>query len=314
VTTAISSLGNATFKPGLYGEGTASEDQSKHQWQVIALDRNSGQILWTRTAYEGAPKEKRHIKSTYASSSPATNGRVIVALFGSQGLYAYDLDGKLLWSKDLGRINAGAYDVPDYEWGTASSPVIYGDSVIVQCDQQKNSYLLAVDINTGETRWKAERDELPSWASPNVFTGAERHELVTNAPNRIRGYDPKTGKELWRLGGSSKITAPTPIFTGELMYVASGRRPEAPLFAIRPGASGDITLEAGSQQNGAVAWSKTQRGSYMPTPLVYDGLLYVLGNAGIFDCFAAASGEEVYRERVPHQGAGFSASPVAADG
>jgi outer membrane protein assembly factor BamB len=314
VTTAISSLGNATFKPGLYGEGTASEDQSKHQWQVIALDRNSGKILWKRTAYEGAPKEKRHIKSTYASSSPATNGRVIVALFGSQGLYAYDLDGKLLWSKDLGRINAGAYDVPDYEWGTASSPVIYGDSVIVQCDQQKNSYLLAVDINTGETRWKAERDELPSWASPNVFTGAERHELVTNAPNRIRGYDPKTGKELWRLGGSSKITAPTPIFTGELMYVASGRRPEAPLFAIRPGASGDITLEAGSQQNGAVAWSKTQRGSYMPTPLVYDGLLYVLGNAGIFDCYAAASGEEVYRERVPHQGAGFSASPVAADG
>jgi outer membrane protein assembly factor BamB len=147
-----------------------------------------------------------------------------------------------------------------------------------------------------------------------VFTTAERHELVTNAPNRIRGYDPKTGKELWRLGGSSKITAPTPIFTGELMYVASGRRPEAPLFAIRPGASGDITLEAGTQQNGAVAWSKTQRGSYMPTPLVYDGLLYVLGNAGIFDCYAAASGEEVYRERVPHQGAGFSASPGAADG
>jgi outer membrane protein assembly factor BamB len=110
---------------------------------VIALDRNSGKILWTRTAYEGVPKEKRHIKSTYASSSPATNGRVIVALFGSQGLYAYDLDGKLLWSKDLGRINAGAYDVPDYEWGTASSPVLYGDSVIVQCDQQKNSYLLA---------------------------------------------------------------------------------------------------------------------------------------------------------------------------
>ncbi|MEX2304124.1 MAG: PQQ-binding-like beta-propeller repeat protein, partial [Bryobacterales bacterium] len=149
---------------------------------------------------------------------------------------------------------------------------------------------------------------------PNVFTAAERHELVTNAPNRIRGYDPKTGKELWRLGGSSKITAPTPIFSADLIYIASGRRPEAPLFAIRPGASGDITLEAGTQQNGAVAWSKTQRGSYMPTPLIYDGLLYVLGNAGIFDCYAAASGEEVYRERVPHKGAGFSASPVAADG
>jgi outer membrane protein assembly factor BamB len=314
VTTAISSRGNATFKTGLYGEGTASEDLSSHKWQVIALDRISGKILWTRTAHEGPPKEKRHIKSTYASSSPATNGRVVVALFGSQGLYAYDFDGKLLWKKDLGRIDAGAYNDAGYEWGTASSPVIYGNSVIVQCDQQKNSFLLAVDLDSGETLWKAERDELPSWASPNVYTSAERDELVTNAPNRIRGYDPKTGKELWRLGGSSKITAPTPIFSSGLMYVTSGRRPEAPIFAIRPGANGDITLGPEQDQSKSVAWHRTQRGSYMPTPLLFDGLLYVLGNAGIFDCYDAVSGDEVYRERISHGGSGFSASPVAADG
>jgi outer membrane protein assembly factor BamB len=314
VTTAISGLGNATFKPGLYGDGTASEDLSVHRWQVLALDRNSGEILWAQTAYEGAPEEKRHVKSTYASSTPATNGRVVVALFGSQGLYAYDFSGKLLWKKDLGRIDAGAYNAPDYEWGTASSPILYGNSVIVQCDQQKNSFLIAVDADTGETLWKAERDELPSWASPNVFTAKQRHELVTNAPNQIRGYDPKTGKELWRLGGSSKITAPTPVFTSDLMYVASGRRPEAPIFAIRPGASGDITLGEGQTRNKSVAWHKPQRGSYMPTPLIYGGLLYVLGNAGIFDCYDAAGGEEIYRERIPHQGSGFSGSPVAADG
>jgi outer membrane protein assembly factor BamB len=314
VTTAISGLGNATFKPGLYGDGTASEDRSAHRWQVLAVDRNSGEILWAQTAYEGAPKEKRHVKSTYASSSPATNGRVVVALFGSQGLYAYDFSGKLLWKKDLGRIDAGAYNAPDYEWGTASSPILYDNSVIVQCDQQKNSFLIAVDADTGETLWKNERDELPSWASPNVFTAKQRHELVTNAPNQIRGYDPKTGKELWRLGGSSKITAPTPVFTKDLMYVASGRRPEAPIFAIRPGASGDITLGPGQTRNKSVAWHYQQRGSYMPTPLIYGGLLYVLGNAGIFDCYDAASGEEIYRERIPHQGSGFSGSPVAADG
>jgi outer membrane protein assembly factor BamB len=314
VTTAISGLGNATFKPGLYGDGTASEDRSAHRWQVLAVDRNSGEILWAQTAYEGAPKEKRHVKSTYASSSPATNGRVVVALFGSQGLYAYDFSGKLLWKKDLGRIDAGAYNAPDYEWGTASSPILYDNSVIVQCDQQKNSFLIAVDADTGETQWKTERDELPSWASPNVFTAKQRHELVTNAPNQIRGYDPKTGKELWRLGGSSKITAPTPVFTKDLMYVASGRRPEAPIFAIRPGASGDITLGPGQTRNKSVAWHYQQRGSYMPTPLIYGGLLYVLGNAGIFDCYDAASGEEIYRERIPHQGSGFSGSPVAADG
>ena len=301
ITTAISSRNDATFKPGLYGAGTASEDRTVHKWQVLSLDRKSGKIVWTRTAYEGEPKEKRHIKSTYASSTPATNGRAVVALFGSQGLYAFDFSGKLLWKKDLGRIDAGAYDVPDYEWGTASSPIIHEGMVIVQADQQKNSFLMAMDVTTGETIWKTERDELPSWATPNVFTSSSgRQELVTNAPNLIRGYDPKTGKELWRFGGSSKITAPTPIFSKELIFVASGRRPEAPIFAVRPG--------------GSMAWQKQQRGSYMPTPILYQGLLYVLGNAGLFDCYESATGVEIYRERIPHQGSGFSASPVAADG
>jgi outer membrane protein assembly factor BamB len=176
--------------------------------------------------------------------------------------------------------------------------------VVVQCDQQKGSFLLAADLATGETLWKTPREELPSWATPTVVTAGKRQEIVTNAPNRIRGYDPRSGKELWQLGGSSKITAPTPIFTGDMIYVASGRRPEAPIFAIRPGGSGDVTP----------AWHKQQRGSYMPTPIVYQGLLYVIGNAGIFDAYEAVTGEEIYRERIPHQGSGFSASPVASDG
>jgi outer membrane protein assembly factor BamB len=138
--------------------------------------------------------------------------------------------------------------------------------------------------------------------------------LVTNAPNRIRGYDPNTGKELWQLGGSSKITAPTPIYSKALIYVASGRRPEAPIFAIRPGGHGDITPGPSEPGGKFVAWRKQQRGSYMPTPILYRGLLYVLGNAGIFDCYDAATGEEVYRERIPHQVSGFSASPIASDG
>ena len=314
VTTAVSSRPSATFKPGLYGEGTASDDNSVHRWKIFCLDKKTGKIIWERTAYEGAPKEKRHIKSTYANATPTTDGRVVVAMFGSQGLYAFDLDGKLLWKKDLGKLDVGAYDAPDYEWGTASSPILYENMVIVQCDQQKGSFLLAADARTGETLWRVERDELPSWGTPNVYTLADRAELVTNASNFIRGYDPKTGRELWRLGGSSKITAPTPIFTPELIFVASGRRPEAPIFAIRPGASGDITPGRLQGASEFVAWRKQQRGPYMPTPLVYGDFFYSLGNAGILDCYDWKTGEEIYRERIPHHGSGFSASPVAVDG
>jgi outer membrane protein assembly factor BamB len=314
ITTAVSSRPGATFKPGLYGEGTASEDRSVHRWQLLAFDRRTGRLAWERTAYEGAPREKRHIKSTYANATPATDGRVIVAFFGSQGLYAFDMDGRPLWTKDLGVLNAGAYDLPEYEWGTASSPIIYKDLVIVQCDTQNESFLLAANVKNGETVWKTKREELPSWGTPTVVEPPNgRPELVTNASNFVRGYDPATGEELWRLGGSSKITAPTPFAASGLVVVASGRAPERPLFVIRPGGRGDIT--PGDGVSGPhLAWRRTGRGSYMPTPIVYGTTLYVLGNAGLFDAYDLKTGEEIYRQRLPHQGSGFSASPVAADG
>jgi outer membrane protein assembly factor BamB len=317
VTSAISSQPNASFKPGLYGDGDASPDRSSHRWVVTAIDRRTGKTIWERTAVEGVPKQKRHIKSTYASSTPVTNGRIVVAYFGSQGIHAFDLDGKPQWQKDLGRVDAGAYDLPEYEWGTASSPIIFNDLVIVQVDQQKGSFLIALNATTGETVWKTLRDELPSWGTPTVYrsTRAGRGpEVVTNASNFIRGYDPATGKELWRLGGSSKITAPTPVFTEDFILVASGRRDEKPIFMIRPGSRGDITLGAGQTSNAAVVWSKRGRGPYMPTPLIYHDQVYVLGNDGIFDAYDLRSGSEVYRERIPHHGSGFSASPIVSDG
>jgi outer membrane protein assembly factor BamB len=314
LTTAVSGKPGATFKPGLYGEGTASDDLSVQQWKVICLERATGKVLWERIAYQGVPKEKRHIKSTYANATPATDGRVVVASFGSQGLYAYTPAGDLLWKRDLGRFDVGAYDAPEFEWGTASSPILYKDLVIVQCDQQKGSFLAALDAKTGATVWRTERDELPSWGTPAIFPTKARAELVTNGSNFIRGYDPASGRELWRLGGSSKITAPTPVASDDLIIVASGRRPEAPIFAIRAGASGDITPASGESSSRSVAWSKGQRGPYMPTPLIYGGYVYILGNAGIFDCYALADGREIYRQRIPDAGSGFSASPVASDG
>jgi outer membrane protein assembly factor BamB len=314
VTTAVSTRKDATFRRGLFGDGDASDDRSPHQWKVYRLDKATGRIVWERVAHEGVPVDKRHVKSTYASATPATDGRYVVAFFGSQGLYAYDMDGRLQWKAAMGHLDTGAYDIPDYEWGPASSPIVYKDLVIVQCDRQKNSFLMAVDIRTGKTAWKTERNELPSWSTPTLYSGGKRPELVTNAPNFIRGYDPDTGKELWRLGGSSKITAPTPVFSGDLIIVASGRSPEAPVFAIRAGAEGDITLRPDQTSNKSVAWSRQRAGSYMPTPLIYRGHLYVLRNEGILTCFKLTTGEAVYVQRIPHQGSGFSASPVAADG
>lgn len=314
VTTAVSSAGKASFRPGLYGAGTASEDRSVQQWKVISLDKRTGKILWERTAYEGTPKEKRHIKGTYANATPATDGRYVVAFFGSQGLYAFTVEGKPVWSRDLGHLDVGAYDAPDYEWGTASSPVIYKDLVIVQCDTQKEDFVLAVDIRTGQTVWRAEREELPSWGTPTVYPGKRRTEIVTNASNYIRSYDAETGRELWRLGPTSQITAPTPVFQGELIVVASGRRPGKPIHVIRAGAKGDISLAAGQTSNEHVVWSQNGAGPYMPTPLIYGDYLYVLENQGIFACFELRTGKQIYKERIPHHGSGFSGSPVAADG
>lgn len=198
--------------------------------------------------------------------------------------------------------------------GQRELPVIYRDRVIVQCDTQNNDFLLAFNAATGEPVWRTVREELPSWSTPTIYPRPGGAEIVTNAPNFVRGYDAETGKERWRLGGSSKITAPTPVCSDDLIVVASGRRPEAPLFVIRAGASGDITLRGGETANAHVAWSRQQRGPYMPTPLIYRSGLYVLANQGILDCYDLRSGNEVYRKRIPHQGGGFSSSPVAADG
>lgn len=314
VTTAVSSDPTATFRRGLYGDGDASTDRSRHRWLVMAFDRRTGKVVWERTACEGEPIDKRHIKSTYASATPATDGRLVVAWFGSQGVYAYDVNGTLRWKVDLGRLDLGAYDIPTVEWGPASSPIIWNDLVILQVDTQADSFLLALNAETGETVWKTERDELPSWGTPTVLSTSTGPVLVTNASRYVRGYDPRTGRELWRLGGSSKITAPTPISGDDLLVIASGRGPERPIFVVRAGARGDLTLRDGRTSSDAVAWSRTARGPYMPTPLIYDGLLYVLQNQGILDVYRLRSGDEVYRQRLPVIGSGYSASPVAADG
>lgn len=314
VTTAISSDPNTYFRHGLYGAGDSAADTTKHTWKVYALDKQTGKILWEKVAHEGVPRIKRHIKSTHASSTPATDGKHVVAFFGSEGLYCYDFNGKLLWKKDLGVLDLGAFNVPDLQWGTASSPIIYKNLVIVQCDTQKEDFLAAFDLKTGREIWRTSRDELPSWGTPTVYEGKARVEMIVNGTNHICGYDPMTGKELWRLSGNSLITCPTPIIGHDLIFVTSGYRPIKPIYAIRLGATGDISLKDGTSSNEYVAWSKMRGGPYQPTPILYGDYLYTCANQGILTCYDAKTGEQIYEQRIGEKGGAYSASPVAADG
>lgn len=316
ITTAVSTEANPTFRHGLYGDVDSVETRAEHSWRVFALDRKTGKVLWERVAHSGVPKVKRHIKATHANSTPATDGRHVVALFGSEGLYCYTVDGELKWKKDLGVLDAGWFYDPSYQWEYGASPILYKNLVIVQADLQKGSFIAAFDLADGRQVWRTERDEIPSWATPSVFEAGKRAELVTNATKHVRGYDPLTGRELWRLAGNSEIVTPTPIAAHGLAYVTSGYAPIQPIYAIRLGAAnGDITLPEGKEATEAVAWSKKRGGPYMPTPIVYGDYLYTCANNGILTAYDAKTGAQVYRERVAgSRTAAFSASPVAADG
>jgi outer membrane protein assembly factor BamB len=256
LTTAVSGDPQQSFRVGLYGDTDPVKDSSPHQWKVLALDRKTGRILWEQTAHQGVPKTKRHPKSSQASPTPATDGKVIVAWFGSEGLYAYSVDGKLLWKKDLGVQSVGWFFDPDSEWGAASSPVIYKNSVIVQCDRQKDSFIAAFDLKDGKEQWRTARAEIPTWGTPTIVQAKDRVEVVTNGTRAIRGYNADTGKELWTLGPNSEVTCTTPVSGHDLIFVTAGYPPVQPVYAIRIGSNGDLTLKDGKESSEAIAWSK----------------------------------------------------------
>jgi outer membrane protein assembly factor BamB len=314
VSTAVSSDPNVGIRTGLYGDVEPVADQSPHTWRLIALDKQSGKVLWDRVAHQGVPKTKRHPKSSQASPTPVTDGQHVIVSFGSEGLYAYDLDGKLLWTQDLGVLNAGWFFDPDYEWGIGSSPIIWKNLVIVQCDIQKGSFIAAFDVATGKQAWRTAREEIPSWSTPTVVESNGHAELITQATTFTRGYDPATGKELWRLSGNSEIAIPTPIAGPGFAIVTNGYRGVQPIFAIKPGATGDITLKTDQTKSDFIAWSTTKGGPYIPTPLVYGDQLYILLNNGVLAAYKVSTGERIYQERLGGTGGSFSASPVAADG
>ena len=322
ITTAINQTKPAALKVGLYGEPESAQDNDVQQWKVFCLDKRSGKILWQKTAHEGAPKVRRHPKASHANCTMATDGASVVAFFGSEGLYCYDLDGRLRWQKDLGTLRASPMvynDNPDtnswtLEWGFASSPIIYEHRVFLQCDVLTNGFVAAFNLANGEMVWRTRRDDTGTWSTPNVCAEGPRPQLLVNGWKHMGGYDLQTGQEIWRMSGGGDCPVPTPVVWHGLIFLMSSHGPRKPIYAVRTDAVGDVSLRSGSTTNLHVAWSALRGGSYMQTPLIYGDYLYTCQIDGVLSCYQAATGKEVYKERLGPGGDGFTASPVASAG
>ena len=318
VTTALSGKPDPELKTGLYGDIAPVQDDTVHQWKVYCLDKKTGRVLWAKVARAGVPRIKRHTKATHANSTMATDGKNVIAFFGSEGLYCYDTNGNLRWKKDLGLLDSGYFAVPEAQWGFASSPVLYNNKVLVQCDVQKGSFVAAFDVANGREIWRTPRADVPTWSTPTVFRSGgngRTAQLVVNGWKHIGGYDIQTGKELWRLTGGGDIPVPTPVVAHNLVYITNAHGRMAPIYAIRAAtATGDISLQGDDRANAHIAWSTAREGAYMQTPLVYGDYLYVCRDNGVLSCYEAKTGKRMYQERLGTGRTGFTASPVAAAG
>jgi outer membrane protein assembly factor BamB len=307
LTTVINTGEQAEAKKGLYFGGERPKPaESVHQWRTLCLDLNAGTVLWDRQVHEGVPETPIHIKSSYASETAVTDGERVYFCFGSLGIYCFDFEGNEVWQRSLPRLPTR------FGWGAASSPTLHDGRLYYCNDNEKASMLMCLDAKTGNLMWEVPREEKSNWSTPFVWKNEVRTEIITPGTNQVRSYD-LDGQLLWSLTGMSSITIATPYAVNGLLYVSSGyvMDPRRPILAIRPGASGDITLPEGETSSKYVAWSQPKAAPYNPTTLVHDGRLYVLYDRGIMSCYNATTGEEIYRmKRLPESRA-FTSSPWA---
>lgn len=311
VTTAVAEGAEQTIRTGLTGAGDPVEESVEHRWTVLAFDKRTGQRLWQTEIGRGVPLTRRHFKATQANSTPVTDGRHLVVVFPTAGMACLGLDGSIHWRHDLGGLNAGAFNDPGIEWGFASSPILYGGRVILQVDVHDGQYLAAWDLETGELAWRTERQVAPSWATPAVLATPSGDELVVNG-STIHGYDPTTGRELWSLGPNSELVIATPVVGDGVVYVSAGYPPVKPVYAVPAGLRGDLRVDpkAGDPR---LTWSLGIGGAYMPTPILYRGLYYIVHHNGRLVAYAADTGDALYKTRFSRGGT-FTGSPVAVNG
>jgi len=294
-------------KSGFYSPTDVKAPPGINRWMVFCVDAKSGKTLWEKVAFEGTADQPIHVKASYAPETAVVDGGRVYAMFGGVGVFCYDMDGKELWAKRLpfSRTRMG--------WGTGASPILHGDRLYVLNDNEEESYLLALDKRTGDEIWRADRDEKTSWSTPFVWENGKRTEIVTIATKRVRSYD-LDGKLLWEFGGMSSICVPMPVVAGDLLIIDSGYEfgKPRPLVGVRPGASGDISLEQGQTSNDYIAWWVEGAGSYHASPLVYQGQIYILYSQGMIASYDPQTGREIYGKK--RLGGSVTASPWAADG
>ena len=321
VTTAINTVENETLLPvasyisrsngGTMTFMDVSKPTAPHRWMLYDVDLKTGRIRWERDVHTGVPAKSRHLKNSYAAETPVTDGERVYAYFGDVGLFAFDMDGKPLWSKPI-----DAFEMQT-GFGHAKSPVIDDERVYIVNDNEEQSFIAAFDKRTGNPVWRVDRKETSNWTTPLVWKNELRTEIVTAATGGVRSYDVK-GTLLWELTGMSTFAVPSPVAANGLLYVMSGYTASAlrPAYAIRPGAKGDISLKADETSNQYIAWADRTLGTFHPSPLVYQGCYYILHDRGFLTCNDPATGKPIYpRQRINSTDtATFTASPWAYNG
>ena len=310
LTTVVSSELVEAPRGGLYrGEETWRPSQVEHRWLVYAIDVETGSVKWAREVHRSVPEGAHHLKNTLASETAVTDGESVYAYFGNVGVFCLDADGTVRWSYEI-----EASDTV-LGWGTGASPVLYRDHLYIVNDNDEQSYLLALSKKTGGEVWRTDRNEGTNWSTPYIWENELRTEIVTTGTDKVRSYD-LDGNVLWELTGMSSITIPTPFAEFGMLFLSSGYLgdQQRPVLAIRPGASGDISLGDAELSNEFIVWSQPQAAPYIPSPIVYGDYYYTLLDRGFFTCHDARTGEEIYGRQRIQAGAAFTSSPWAYDG
>ena len=309
VTTAVA-IGKAPEAPASSNQGQAGGQrgrdagpQVEHRFDVLCLDRKTGKLLWQRTAKVATPHEGYHrAYGSFASNSPVTDGKYVYASFGSRGIYAYDFNGKLIWQAD-----PGVQMKMRLAFGEGTAPLLIGDRLFLVFDHEAESFIVALDKRNGKELWRVARDERSSWSTPLAVEHNGRMEIIVSATNKVRSYDPETGKVLWESAGLGANAIPVPVYQNGIVYVMSGYR-DPKLMAIKLGGRGDLT---GSD---SIVWSHTRGIPYTASPVLYDNKLYVVTDSGMVTAFNATSGEPFYAQTRLPKAYNLKSSPVGANG